>query len=134
MSHSLRYATRFTDKKKEYLKAVLDGKGWEFDVNVNGIPCYAVGHGHAIADWKKIWSEKPFPEDFPYIPLIVDPRSDCTRQIGSEIRKTAKRLAESRRKTMHGRAYDTLTEAHETGPEFYETFLKYKRLTKEAQV
>ena len=132
MSNSLRYATRFTEKKKECLKAVLDGKGWEFDVIVNGIPCYAVGHGHAIADWRTIWSEKPFPEDFPYVPLIVDPRSDLVRKIGAEIKNTSKRSVESRMKTMNWRAYHTLTEAHETGPEFYETFLKYKRLTKEA--
>ena len=133
MANSLKYSTAFSPIELQNLKGNLRKNGWETkNTVVNGIELYAFGHGYAIADWKKIWSERAFPEDFPYIPILMAPHHKLLGKIQHDINHNPDRKRHMEK--MHEKAYETLTEAHETGPEFYETFLKYKRLTKEAQV
>lgn len=131
-NNSLNYSTEFNPGQLAAISRILKKNGWETeDTVVNGIELYAFGYGYAIADWKKIWSEKPFPEDFPYIPILMAPHHKVAK-IQHDINHNPDRKHHIEK--MQKKAYETLTQAHETGPEFYETFLKYKRLTKEAQV
>lgn len=133
MARSLKYSTAFSPSQLACMRKILKKNGWETeDTVVNGIELYAFNHRYAIADWKKIWSEKPFPEDFPYIPILISHHHKILGKIEYDIRCNPDIYRHMQK--MQRKAYETLTEAHETGPEFYETSLKYKRLTKEAQV
>jgi|694.fasta_scaffold02447_6 hypothetical protein len=133
MANSLKYSTEFNPGQLAAMKGILRKNGWETeDTIVNGIELYAFGYGYAIADWKKIWSEKPFPEDFPYIPLLMLPHHKLLGKIQHDINHNPDRKRHMEK--MHEKAYLTYVESYQTDWESQDLLYRYKKLMKEAQV